>query len=191
MIQENFLLLTGAFGSGKSTLLQHLRTLGYQGIAEPARPLLSEQRSIDGNGVPDRDPRLFVELMLSRMLGDYHQMTTSSAPVFFDRGIPDALAYASLFGFPYPPGENAAMQYRYNRIVFFAPAWEQIYTTDDERTVPFEAALQFGDELRKIYERSGYVLVDLPCLPVQERGAFILDFLKHQTVSLSGKDVSR
>ena len=46
------------------------------------------------------------------------------------------LAYAALFGFEFPPGENAAHLFRYNPDVFIAPAWEQIYCTDDERTAP-------------------------------------------------------
>src|SRR5262245_54447360 len=150
---DRFFILTGAFGSGKSTLLEHLRTLGFAGIEEPARPILAEQRSVDGDGVPERDARLFVELMLSRAMGDYRRMDGATAPVFFDRGIPDMLAYASLFGFDYPAGENAARKYRYARRVFFAPAWEQIYACDDERTVSFEAANHFGDAVRAVYEQ--------------------------------------
>jgi predicted ATPase len=175
MTRDGFFILTGSFGSGKSTLLEHLRTLGFQGVAEPARPILAEQRSIDGNGL--RDARLFVELMLSRMMGDYHRLEASTEPVLFDRGIPDMLGYAALSGFDYPPGENAAQLYRYNRRVFFAPAWEEIYTTDDERTVSFPLASQFGDRLRTFYERCGYELIDLPLLSVEERARFILERL--------------
>jgi len=174
---DKFFVLTGPPGSGKSTLLQHLRTLGFQGIDEPARQILAEQRSIAGNGLPSGDARLFVDLMLSRMIGEYNRLDTPTAPIFFDRGIPDTIGYASLFGFDYSPGQNAARIYRYNRRVFFAPAWEQIYTTDEERTMSFQAASQFGDDLRTIYERSGYVLIDLPCLSVEERVDFILHSL--------------
>src|SRR5579872_346193 len=99
---DKFFVLTGPPGSGKSTLLQHLRTLGFQGIDEPARQILAEQRSIEGKG--SRDARLFVELMLSRMIGEYNRIETPTAPVFFDRGIPDTLVYASHSGFDYPPG---------------------------------------------------------------------------------------
>src|SRR5262245_47016085 len=166
---DNFFLLTGAFGSGKSTLLDHLRTLGFPGIDEPARPILAEQRSVDGDGVPERDARRFVELMLSRAIDDYRRMGVATAPVFFDRGIPDMLAYASLFGFDYPAGENAARKHRYASRVFFAPAWKQIYTCDDERTVSFEEASHFGDAVRAVYEQLGYDLIDLPLLPVAER----------------------
>ena len=118
MSVDSLIILTGPFGSGKSTLLQHFRTLGFQGIEEPARPILAEQRRIKGTGLPDKDPRLFVDLMLSRMIGDYHRTETVSKPVFFDRGVPDMLAYAAVFGFDYPQGRNAASVYRYHRRVF-------------------------------------------------------------------------
>ena len=177
MVKDRFFLLTGAFGSGKSTLLEHLQLRGIRGIAEPARPILAEQRSIQGNGVPEKDPRLFVELMLSRMLGAYRQSDTLAGPVLFDRGIPDILGYAGLFGFDFPHCENAAQLYRYNPQVFMAPAWEQIYCTDDERTLPFSRSREFGNDLRAIYKRLGYTLIDLPCVPVEERADFILHFL--------------
>jgi predicted ATPase len=178
MVKDRFFLLTGAFGSGKSTLLQHLLLRGIRGVVEPARPILAQQRSVQGNGLPERDPRLFVELMFSRMLDTYQQSDALLEPILFDRGIPDILAYAALFGFEFPPGENAAHLYRYNSHVFIAPAWEQIYCTDDERTLPFSQACEFGNSVRAIYERFGYTLIDLPCVGVEERADFILRHLR-------------
>lgn len=175
MVEDRFFVLTGAFGSGKSTLLERLRLRGIRGIVEPARPILAEQRGIGGSGVPEKDPRLFVELMLSRMIHDYQQSQASPSSVLFDRGLPDMLGYAALFGFSFPAGENAARLYRYHSRVFFAPAWEEIYCTDDERTVPFPVARTFGGDLRAIYERVGYTLIDLPCVSVEERAEFILE----------------
>jgi predicted ATPase len=87
-------------------------------------------------------------------------MGTASTPVFFDRGVPDMLGYAALFGFDYPPGRKAATMYRYSKRVFFAPAWEQIYTTDEERTISYSVAKAFGDDLREIYKQCGYELID-------------------------------
>ena len=177
MVKARFFLLTGAFGSGKSTLLQLLQSRGIRGVVEPARPILAQQRSIQGNGLPERDPRLFVELMFSRMLDTYQQSDTLPGPILFDRGIPDILGYAGLFGFEFPPGENAAHLYRYNPDPFIAPAWEQIYCTDDERTLPFSQAREFGNSVRALYERFGYTLIDLPCVSVEERADFILHHL--------------
>jgi predicted ATPase len=177
VIKDRFFVLTGGFGSGKSTLLEHLKSCGLRGVAEPARPILAQQRSIQGNGVPEKDPRLFVELMFSRMLDAYQQSDALTGPILFDRGIPDILGYAALLGFAFPPGENAARLCRYNPRVFIAPAWDQIYCTDDERTVPFSHAREFGTSVRAIYQRFGYTLIDLPCVAVEERGDFILNHL--------------
>jgi predicted ATPase len=177
MVKDRFFLLTGAFGSGKSTLLEHLQLRGVRGVVEPARRILTEQRSIRGDGLPEKDSRLFVELMLSRMLDAYRQSDTSVGPILFDRGIPDILGYAALFGFDLPHCENAAHLYRYNPQVFMAPAWEQIYCTDDERTLPFSLARKFGNDLRAIYTRLGYTLIDVPCVSVEERANFILHHL--------------
>lgn len=174
MVKDRFFVLTGAFGSGKSTLLEHLQFRGIRGVAEPARPILAQQRSIQGNGLPEKDPRLFVELMFSRMLDTYLGNDASAGPIVFDRGIPDILGYAALFGFDFPPGQNAAHLCRYNPQVFIAPAWEQIYCTDDERTLPFCLASRFGDDVRTIYERFGYTPIDLPCVTVEERAEFVL-----------------
>jgi predicted ATPase len=174
MVKNRYFVLTGAFGSGKSTLLERLRLRGIRGIVEPARPILAEQRSIQGSGLPEKDARLFVELMLSRMLSTYRKSDTLPGPILFDRGIPDILGYAKLFGFDFPAGENAARLYRYNPQVFIAPAWEQIYCTDDERTLPFSVAREFGNYVRTIYERLDYTLTDLPCVSVEERADFIV-----------------
>lgn len=177
IIKNDLFLLTGAFGSGKSTLLNCLRLRGIRGIVEPARPILAEQRSIQGNGLPEKDPRLFVELMLSRMIDTHGQSDTHPGPVFFDRGIPDVLAYAKLFGFDFPAGENAAKLYRYNPQAFIAPPWERIYRTDEERSVPFSVAREFGDCVRAMYEQLGYSLIDLPYVSADERADFILHHL--------------
>jgi predicted ATPase len=109
------------------------------------------------------------------MLSNYRQSEASTEPVLFDRGIPDVLGYAELFGFQFPPGEKAAELYRYNPLVFIAPAWEQIYRTDNERTVPFSVARHFGNSIRGIYQRFGYTLIELPCFSADERADFVLD----------------
>ena len=63
--------------------------------------------------------------------------------------------------------------YRYHRRVFFAPAWEKIYTTDEERTISYLGTRAFEDELRQVYQQYEYELIDLPCVPVEERAEFM------------------
>ena len=104
----NYFILSGAMGGGKSTILKALRKLGLMAIDEPARQILAEQRSIEGDGVPDRDQKLFTDLLLSRSISQFHQMQEHQGPVIFDRGIPDNIAYADLFGISTKTAKKAA-----------------------------------------------------------------------------------
>jgi predicted ATPase len=42
----------------------------------------------------DKNPRLFLNLMLSRTVADFRRLSGAPGPVFFDRGIPDLIGYA-------------------------------------------------------------------------------------------------
>jgi predicted ATPase len=175
MVKENCIILTGAPGSGKSTLLRLLREKGCICVDEPARQIISEQRAICGSGVSDKDPALFIELMLSRAISRYQDIQDMSVAVVFDRGIADNIAYAILYELPFEHGWTAAERYRSNSKVFFAPNWRNIYTTDVERTMTFEASSAMGDSLRRIYQKLGYEIVDLPLFSPEDRVKFLMD----------------
>lgn len=170
---ENYFVLTGAMGAGKSTIVKESRKLGLVCIDEPARQILAEQRAIDGDGIPEQDPKLFTELLLSRSIYQFQQMADQQVPVLYDRGIPDNISYAKLFDLDLKSYTKAADLYQYNKQVFFLPAWEEIYENDDERKMTFEQAKQFGEDIRKTYENLGYKIIDVPLKAPFERAEFI------------------
>jgi len=174
---NNLFVITGAPGSGKTPIIRELVALGFKGVDEPARQVLAQQRAIGGDGVSERNPRLFCDLMLSRAIADVERMSGAETPVFFDRGIPDQIGYVGLFGLDASMAESAATVHRYNDIVFALPSWPEIYVTDSERTMAFEAAEAFGERVRDIYERLDYTLVVVPCGPVRTRARFIVETL--------------
>ena len=62
--------------------------------------------------------------------------------MFFDRGIPDTLAYARLIELDDREYiELAVDKYRYSEQVFILPPWESIYHTDKERKQSFDEAV--------------------------------------------------
>lgn len=166
-------VITGAMGSGKSTVLKLLKAEGFTVVEEPAREILAEQRSIGDDGVPKKNPKLFTQLLLSRAIYQYKQMQNVPDTVIFDRGIPDNIAYAQLFKLDYLPAHNAARLYPYDSNIFIFPAWEEIYTTDDERIMSFEAAKSFGDDVQRIYKEYGHNLIEVPRISPEERVQFI------------------
>lgn len=176
---DNFFILTGAMGSGKSTIIEALKAKLCQVVAEPARQILAEQRRFHGKGVPEKDAALFTELMLSRSIYQYGEFKNKKLPVLFDRGIPDLIAYARLFEIDQTTVTQAANLYRYNTLVFVTEDWEDIYTTDSERKMPYEMAQAFGIQVRQIYSELGYKLIEVPkCRPAATRAEFILKHIK-------------
>jgi len=170
-------LFTGPPGAGKTALIAELRARGFDCVDEPARRVLAQQRKLDGQGVPDRDAALFTELMLTTAIEDLQSRREAAEPFFFDRGVPDIVAYARLFGTDDRAALEASNQHRYRREVFFAPPWPAIYSQDDERKMTFGEARAFGDLMRAAYREAGYVLVELPLAPTPRRADFVLDQL--------------
>lgn len=93
---RNRFVVTGAPGRGKTPIQRELVRLGFRGVNEPAREILAEQRAIGGNGVYDKDPKSFCDLMLERAIADYERLGGAGEPAFFDRGIPDMVGYAEI-----------------------------------------------------------------------------------------------
>lgn len=102
----------------------------------------------------------------------------STGPVIFDRGLPGIARYLRLMDFPVPPHVGkAARTFRYNRSVFVARPWLEIYRQDAERKQTLEEAERTYRVLVEIYAAYGYELVGLPRAPVMERVRFVIDRL--------------
>ncbi len=148
---------------------------------EPAREVLAEQRATGGRGTWDQDPSLFVHLLLQRSIEQYVVARRSVEPVIFDRGIPDCVVYAVRAGTDAAPSVAAVEAFRYQCHVLFIEPWSDIYTTDEERIMSFDDTVSFGEELRDVYERSDYTLVRVPQASIDDRVAFVREFMARHT----------
>jgi predicted ATPase len=169
---SNLIILTGAPGSGKTAILSRLSN-EFRCMDEPAREVLAEQRATGGTGTWDKDPSLFVHLLLQRSIEKYEAARKSGGTVIFDRGVPDCVVYAVLAGVDPAPSLAAIAECRYQPYVLFLEPWSDIYENDEERVMSFDDTVSFSETLRDVYERSGYTLVVVPTGSVEDRAAFI------------------
>ena len=176
--QARFHVISGGPGSGKSTLIDALEQHGYARTVEAGRAIIQDQVAIGGTALPWGDRALFAELMLSWEMRSYRLAQDQTGPVFFDRGVPDVSGYLSLCNLPVPPHmEAAAQQIRYNKTVFLAPPWPDIFGQDAERKQDFDEAVGTFTAMETTYRRFGYEIALLPKTSVEERVAFILEKL--------------
>ncbi|WP_163853711.1 AAA family ATPase [Paenibacillus elgii] len=177
LFRKDFIVITGGPGAGKTTLLNELRRSGYPYVPEVAREIIQAEMSSDGDALPWKNAIKYRDLMLDRSIESYHSALSnhSEHTMFFDRGIPDTLAYSNLIHAPISERlESAVQKYRYNKQVFILPPWKEIYLTDSERVQDFEEALATYHMLFETYKQLDYELIVVPKLSVDQRAAFVL-----------------
>lgn len=173
---HRFVVISGCSGGGKSTLLRELHRRGYAVIEEPGRRIVRQEQQGPGSALPWVDPVAFARRALSTALADRERACRLHGRVFFDRGAIDAAA-----AIEHLTGEAALAAFagsrRYNRRVFLAPPWPEIYATDPERHHGFEAAVAEYNRLLDVYPSLGYRVSILPRTGVAERADFVLAML--------------
>lgn len=171
---NNFYVITGGPGCGKTTMLEVLQKRNYTVVPEDARQIIAEQSAMNGNALPWKDKILYQQLMVDRSAATYKAQVGNTGILLFDRGIVDALCYATLIGMP-DSAANAgiASQYRYNKNVFILPPWKEIYTTDTERKQTWAEAVATYELMAATYLKHGYQLIEVPRLSPNNRADFI------------------
>jgi predicted ATPase len=161
-------VITGAPGAGKTTLLQALSARGCTIVDDTARGIIRDRRERGLNPRPEPDE--FRRQILEIEIENYERHAAGSRPVFFERGVVDALSPA----LGERELERLLATYRYFPKVFVLPPWRAIYVTDAERDHTFEHAQWVDRVTRKWYRRCGYQIVEVPIGTVDERCEFVL-----------------
>jgi predicted ATPase len=82
-------------------------------------------------------------------------------------------------------------EYRHADPVLILPPWEEIYTTDDERTMGFDLVGPFHEHLVAAYEAAGYDLVEVPKDRVEARVAFVRRVIEAAQPDISNRFTRR
>jgi predicted ATPase len=167
-------ILTGGPGAGKTTVLEALAERGYQYVPETARAIIKERLEA---GLSPRPPLAqFGQDILQRDITYYWETVVTDKPVFFDRGVIDALGLLYEAEAISPAEVEVYLrEFPYNEMVFLLPPWESIYRTDAQRDQGYSEAVQVFERLRAWYGQWGYKPVEVPRVEVERRVAFILE----------------
>lgn len=174
------IIVTGGPGSGKTSLIEVMMSKNFDVCPEVSRQLIQQEKQKPGGILPWDDMSSFARLCLKLMIKDWEKAADRSGKVFYDRGIPDIIAYLKLKNIePHMELLEVIAQKRYHPVVFWCPPWEEIYKNDPERPQRFPEAQALGTELKKVYEKHQYSVVVMPKVPVLQRADFILEHLDH------------
>ncbi len=180
-------VITGAPGTGKTSIVKVLEEQGHTCYHEIIRDMTLKEKSKGNSEEFISNPLVFADdamqfnkdLLLGRT-AQYLNALKSFEPIsFFDRGIPDVLAYMDFFDQQYDEEfEQPCKLHRYD-IVFIVPPWKDIYVSDNERLETFEEAEHLHHALVNTYTQFGYNPIEVPKDTVLNRIDFILETLKN------------
>lgn len=182
------IVITGGPSTGKTSLIQRLVKEGYHCFPEVIRSMTLDAKNEAGlsnfstNPIAVvSDPLGFNKKIMDARMQHFKESDAMAGPiVFFDRGIPDILAYMDYFDQEYGPEFIDALEsHRYDSI-FLLPMWQEIYTSDSERFESYEEAMEIHRLLHRTYTRFGYRVVEVPKDTIDRRVAFIKDQLDRE-----------
>ncbi|MEX0930269.1 MAG: ATP-binding protein [Candidatus Paceibacterota bacterium] len=166
-------IITGPPGSGKSSLIGHLADLGYRCEPEVAREVAKDIKS--------RKSPAFNRSVIERGREMFWGAPADQVS-FFDRGVPDTVAYARWGGDPDADEyEEIARMCKYDNPVFFLPYWKAIYANDAVRDEFQSDARAIERHLFEVYRELGYTIFTLPRDSVEERAGLILSIISGHT----------
>ena len=179
-VTNNFFILTGGPGSGKTTLIEELNRRGFFSVDEVARKIIQDEMALGGNALPGKNIGQRIEKMIVRSIETYQEaLKLRNEPIIFDRGVLDYVGYAYRTNTPISEElHQTALSLVYNKKVFLAPPWDEIYCNDTERKQSFEEALEVYDNLFKIYSDFGYEIIELPKASVEIRADFVIGHIR-------------
>ncbi|WP_203257065.1 AAA family ATPase [Hyunsoonleella ulvae] len=172
------IVITGGPGTGKSTIINALIKQGYTCMEEISRQITLDAQKEGIEQLFLTNPLLFSELLLKGRIDQFKSSEKTENPtVFFDRGIPDVLAYMDYIGDIYPDDfVTHAKDYTYDEVFILKP-WKAIYKSDNERYENFAQAQKIHSCLLATYTKFNYKPIDVPFGTVAERTNFILNTL--------------
>tara|TARA_R110002074_G_scaffold5143_6_gene25293 strand:- start:14232 stop:14810 length:579 start_codon:yes stop_codon:yes gene_type:complete len=180
------IVITGGPGTGKTVLISSLEENGFYCFHEVIRSMTLD--ALNGKAVDELlvNPIDFVddaksfndELISARLKHFTNGKNINQKHLFYDRGLPDVIAYMNFFKQPIEKRYNdLCLENRYDEVLILPP-WEDIYVQDNERMENFEQACGIHEYLEKTYIDLGYKPIEVPFGTIENRLQFVVELLE-------------
>ena len=168
--------IIGCPASGKTSIINQLMNKGHVCMEEISREITLKAQNEGVDQLFLKDPIWFSEQLFEARKKQFIDADTAkSSFVFFDRGLPDVIAYLDYIDCNYTEEFiNSCKKYKYDKVFILMP-WKDIYIQDNERYETFEQATEIHEYLIKWYTSFNYELVEVPQSTLENRVDFILN----------------
>ncbi len=177
------IVITGAPGTGKTSVINGLEHKGFYCFHEIIRDMTAKARNEESDIEQISNPLVFVKdpyafnsgLLYGRLKQFQKAKELRKDTCFFDRGIPDVLAYMDFFGQDY---QNEFIEISQNNrydAVFILPPWKEIYVSDNERLETFTESEKIHECLINTYVKYGYNPILVPKTAISKRVSYIVE----------------
>jgi len=179
------IVITGGPGTGKTSIINELKNQNHYCFDEFIRELTLKAKEEVDTDLQISNPIAFVNnplefntQLLKGRLEQFKQATALNKElVFFDRGIPDVLAYMNFFNQEYNDEFLKICHNNKYSHVFLLPPWKAIYKSDSGRFETFEEAIKIYKSLKQAYKNLGYSITEVPFGTIDKRIDFIINNL--------------
>ena len=175
MRKTNWNVITGAPCSGKTAVLCELELRGYRVVHEVARAYIDEELKKGKNMRQVKADILSFESHILYKKIDIEKSLPENATIFFDRAVPDSIAYYILEGLSPEDPINQSRLIQYKNIFFFQ---RLSFEKDDVRSEDDKIAGELDRLLLESYQMLGYDVVHVPLISVEERVDYILTLIE-------------
>lgn len=167
-------VITGAPSSGKTAVIVELELRGFRVVHEAARAYI-EQELEKGRRLQEvKSDRLHFERCILLRKFDIESQLPATDQLFFDRAVPDSIAYFRFEGLDSSEPERMSRQRLYHRVFFFD---RLPFTHDSVRSENQADAVTLERLLKVSYRELGYEPIRVPVMPVAVRVRWVLDHL--------------
>lgn len=173
------ILITGGPGTGKTSLIEELKKNNFKCFDEISREITLKYREKGIEQLFLSDPNLFSgELLNSRIQQFNDSKKLQTDYVFFDRGIPDIIAYLNFKKVRFSKKILKSVdKYRYDKVFLLEP-WKDIYSSDVVRYESFDQVITIDRYIKNTYKEFGYNPNIIPKDNIKNRVAFIINSLR-------------